>query len=176
MKNEQAARVNAPTSDLKSVQDLKNAYPKQFDTLGDFKHPAKLFIKKDARPFIDPLRKCPIHVKKKLRLELKKMEVNGVIHPVTQHTDWCSSLAFPTKKDGSLRFCIDPKKLNQSLKRCPHKIPTLEELNTEFANARVFSKLDARAGGQFTWIQTASYSPRSEHLLDATAGPDFLLD
>ena len=68
MKNEPAARVNAPTADLKSVQDLKNAYPKQFDTLGDFKHPAKLFIKKDARPFIDPPRKCPIHVKKKLRL------------------------------------------------------------------------------------------------------------
>ena len=126
MKKEPAARVNAPTADLKSIQDLKNAYPKQFDTLGDFKHPAKLFIKKDARPFIDPPRKCPIHV--------------------TQHTDWCSSLAFSTKKDGSLRICIDPKKLNQSLKRCPHKIPILEELNTEFANARVFSKLDAKAG------------------------------
>ena len=146
MKNEPAAPVNAPNADLKSVQDLKNAYLKQFDTLGDFKHPAKLFIKKDARPFIDPPKKCPTLVKKKLRLELKKMEANGVIRPVTQHTDWCSSPAFSTKKDGSLRICIDPKKLNQSLKRCPHKIPTLEELNTEFADARVFSKLDVKAG------------------------------
>ena len=98
VKKEPAVRVNAPTADLKSVRGLKNAYPKQFDALGDFKHPAKLFIKKDGRPFIDPPRKYPIHVKKKLRLELKKMEANGVIRPVTQHTDWCSSLAFSTKK------------------------------------------------------------------------------
>ena len=82
-------------------------------------------------------------LKKKRKKERKD---NGVIRPVTQHTDWCSSLAFSTKKDGSLRICIDPKKLNQSLKRCPHKIPTLEELNTEFADALVFSKLNAKAG------------------------------
>ena len=72
MKNEPAAQVYVPVTDLKSVQDLKKAYPKQLDTLGDFKHPAKLFIKKDVRPFIDPPNKCPVHVKKKLKTELKK--------------------------------------------------------------------------------------------------------
>ena len=36
--------------------------------------------------------------------------------------------------------------LNQSLKRCPHKIPTLEELNAKIADSRVFSKPDAKAG------------------------------
>ena len=36
--------------------------------------------------------------------------------------------------------------MNNSLKRCPHKIPTVEELNPLFANAKVFSKLDAKAG------------------------------
>lgn len=43
-------------------------------------------------------------------------------------------------------MCLDPQKLNASLKRCPHKIPTLEELNPMFANAKMFSKLDAKAG------------------------------
>ena len=74
------------------------------------------------------------------------MEHQGVISKVTEHTDWCSSLAYSTKKDGSLRICIDPQKLNSSLKRCPHKIPTVEEINPKFANAKVFSKLDAKAG------------------------------
>ena len=36
------------------------------------------------------------------------------------------------KKGGSLRICIDPQKLNESLKRCPHKIPTVDELNPLF--------------------------------------------
>ena len=74
------------------------------------------------------------------------MEKQGVIRKVSEHTDWCSSLAYSVKKDGSLRICIDPQKLNQALKRCPHKVPTLEELNPQFAGSTVFSKLDAKAG------------------------------
>ena len=74
------------------------------------------------------------------------MEKRGVIRKVSEHTDWCSSLAYSVKKDGSLRICIDPQNLNQALKRCPHKVPTLEELNPQFAGSTVFSKLYAKAG------------------------------
>ena len=56
------------------------------------------------------------------------------------------SMAYAKKKDGSLRICLDPKLLNQALKRPHHHIPTLEELNHKFTGARYFSKLDAKAG------------------------------
>ena len=135
-----------PTPDVTTVEGLKQAYPGQFDTLGDFRGVAKLHLKQDCEPFIDPPRKCSIHLKEKLKCELKKMEKQGVIRKVSEHTDWCSSLAYSVKKDGSLRICIDPQKLNQALKRCPHKVPTLEELNPQFAGSTVFSKLDAKAG------------------------------
>ena len=74
------------------------------------------------------------------------MEKQGVIRKVSEHTDWCSSLAYSVKKDGSFCICIDPQKLDQALKRCPHKVPTLEELNPQFAGSTIFSKLDAKAG------------------------------
>ena len=74
------------------------------------------------------------------------MENDGIIRKIEHHTDWCSSITTSVKKDGSLRVCLDPKCLIDSLKRCPQKIPTLEELNPEFAEARVFSKMDAKAG------------------------------
>ena len=57
-----------------------------------------------------------------------------------------SSLAYTTKRDGSLRNCLDPQKLNKAMRRFPHIIPTLEELNPMFTNAKVFTKLDAKAG------------------------------
>lgn len=131
---------------ITSCEDLKRAYPNQFDKMGNFKGPAKLVLKDDAEPFIDPPRKCSIHIKDKLQEELNKLVEQDVLRKVEQHTDWCSSLACSTKKDGSLRICLDPQKLNSSLKRCPHKIPTVEELNPKFANTKLFSKLDAKAG------------------------------
>ena len=131
---------------ITSVQDLKRRYPKQFDTIGNFEGPAKLLLKDGAEPFTDAPRKCSIHLKDKLRAELDKMEEQGIIRKVEEHTDWCSSLAFTTKKNGSLRICLDPQRLNANLKRCPHKIPTVEELNPQFSGAKFFSKLDAKAG------------------------------
>ncbi len=131
---------------IKSIKELKEKYPDQFNKIGSFKGTAKLILKEGANPFIDPPRTCSIHIKDKLQNELNKLVNQGVLRKVEEHTDWCSSLAFSTKKDGSLRICLDPQKLNASLKRCPHKIPTLEELNPKFANAKVFSKLDAKAG------------------------------
>ena len=39
-------------------------------------------------------------------------------------------------------ICLDPKCLNSRLKRCPHNILTIDELTPEFADARIFSKID----------------------------------
>ena len=68
------------------------------------------------------------------------------IRKVDEHTDGCSSLAYSTKKAGSIRVCIDQQRLNAALRTCPHKIPTLEEINPELAQAKLFSMLDAKAG------------------------------
>jgi hypothetical protein len=137
---------NTKLTDIKSVVDLKRVYPEQFDSIVNFSGKAKLLLKDDAVPFIDAPRKCPVHIRELLKSEIEKMVAMEVIKKVEEHTDWCSSLAYSTKKDGSLRICLDPQKLNDSLKRCPHKTPTVEELNPEFANAKVFSKLDAKTG------------------------------
>ena len=131
---------------LDDLSDAKRAFPDQFDRMGDFECEEDLEVKEDARGSIDALHKTPIHIKDTLKASLDQMEADGVIRKVTEYTEWCSSLAYSKKKDGSLRICIDPQKLNDSLKRCPHKIPTVEELNPLFANAKVFSKLDAKAG------------------------------
>ena len=131
---------------IHDINDLKRAYPQQFDTVGNFAGEAKLLLKDDAEAFIDAPRKCSIHMKDKLKQELQSIVSQGVIRKVDEHTDWCSSLAYSTKKDGSIRVCIDPQRLNAALRRCPHKIPTLEEINPELAKAKLFSKLDAKAG------------------------------
>lgn len=134
------------TNKVVSIDDLIKKFPQQFDRIGNLPGKVKLHLKEDAAPFIDPPRKYSIHLKPQLHAELDKMEQQGVIAKVTEHSDWCSSLATSIKKDGSLRICLDPKKLNNSLKRCPHKAQTIEEISHKFHEAKYFSKLDAKAG------------------------------
>ncbi len=95
----QACRPTTLDAPIRSVDDLKTRYPQQFDTLGNFKGEAHLYLKDDAKPTIDAPRKCSIHLKPKLQAELDKMEKDGVIRPVTYHTDWCSSITTSLKKD-----------------------------------------------------------------------------
>ena len=68
------------------------------------------------------------------------MEQQGVIRKITEHTPWHTL----SKKDGS--HCIDPQKVNKSLKRCPHKYPRLKKINHQFTRSNVFSKLNAKTG------------------------------
>ena len=128
------------------MDDLKERYPNQFDRIGNLPGKVALHLKEGATPFIDPPRKYSIHLKPKLKVELDTMEEQGVITRVTEHSDWCSSLATSIKRNGSLRICLDPKKLNTSLKRCPHKMQTIEKISYKFNQAQYFSKLDAKSG------------------------------
>ena len=117
----------AQKTTVTSIDDLKKQFPDQFDRIGSFEGKAGLFLKRDARPWIDAPRKCSINLKARLQQELDSMENDGIIRKIEHHTDWCSSITTSVKKDGSLRVCLDPKRLNDNLKRCPHKIPTLDD-------------------------------------------------
>ncbi|XP_063956823.1 uncharacterized protein LOC135154503 [Lytechinus pictus] len=131
---------------ITSVRNLKQEYLNQFDAIGSFQGKAMLHVKDDAKPTIDAPRKCSVHLKDKIKAKLDNMEQQRVIRKIEYHTDWCSSMTTVVKKDGSIRICLDPRRLNDALKRCPHKVPTLGEVQPVFAGAQYFSKLDAKAG------------------------------
>ena len=78
---------------------------------------APLEIDTSARPVRQPLRRVPLAMKPKLKVELNRLEKIGVMKRVDMPTDWVSSLVIVKKPNGKLRICIDPKPLNQALKR-----------------------------------------------------------
>ena len=131
---------------INNIQELVNLYPDQFDKIGEFKNTYKLVTDPNVPAHVNPPRKTPIALKDQIKNELDKMEKQNVIKKVLEPTEWVSSLVYVTKKDGSIRVCLDPRYLNRALIRPTHKIPTQEELNHEFSGAKFFSKLDAKSG------------------------------
>jgi len=131
---------------IKSTADLVAAYPEQFDSIGEFKTVHKLSVNPNVPPRINPPRRIPIAIKDKIKAELNQMLEQSVIMRIQEPTEWVSSLTYVTKRDGSLRVCLDPKHLNKALLRPHHHSATTEELNHKFAQAQYFTKLDAKAG------------------------------
>ena len=75
------------------------------------------------------------------------MESLEVIAKVTEPTDWVNSIATPEKqRTGALRVCLDPRDLNQAVKREHYPLPTLEELTLMLSDTKYFSVLDATSG------------------------------
>ena len=74
------------------------------------------------------------------------MERQGIIDKPIGPAEWLSNLVMREKSDGWLHICLDPKYLNEAIKREHHPIPTLEELMPKLCGSTFFSKLHAEQG------------------------------
>ena len=72
------------------------------------------------------------------------MTPQGIIADVDQPTGWVSNLVITEKSDGSMRICLDPKPLNEAIKREHNKLPTTDDVHSELANKKIFTVIDER--------------------------------
>jgi hypothetical protein len=122
-------------------------YADVFDnkTLGCLPVQHTINLKEDAKPVIHAPRKIPVAIRIKVKEELDHMQHLGVIEPVEEPTDWVSSMVTITKRNKT-RICLDPRDLNNSIKREHYPMPTIEEIVSRLPQATVFSTLDATCG------------------------------
>ena len=84
----------------------------------------------------------PFTIKDAISQELKRLEQQGTISPVT-HSQWATPIVSKPKKDGKFRICGDYKvTVNQVLAVEEYPLPTLEELFSTLSGGKLFSKLD----------------------------------
>ena len=138
--------TQSPNPTIRDKSDLQLLYPDRFNGIGKFEGEYHIVTDPDVPPVVYAPRKCPIHIGDDIKKELDEMVSLGVIQPVTEPTDWVSSVAYSQKSNGRWRICLDPKDLNRAVKRSHHHTPTLQEITHKFKGSRVFSKLDVRHG------------------------------
>ena len=68
----------------------------------------------------------------------------GVIEPSA--SPWSSPILLVRKKDGSIRFCIDFRKLNSVTRKDAYPLPRIDECLESLGGSRWFFTLDLASG------------------------------
>ena len=98
----------------------------------------------DERPFKEPYRNIPPALIQEVREHLREMIEIGAIRESS--SPYSSNVVIVRKKDGTIRFCIDYRKLNSRTVRDAYAIPRIDDTLHLLAGAKYFSKLDLKSG------------------------------
>jgi hypothetical protein len=79
-----------------------------------------------------------------LKIQLQELLDKGYIQ--TTSSPWGCPALFITKKDESLRLCVDYRPLNAVTIKNKYPLPRIDTLFNQLAGARVFSKIDLQSG------------------------------
>ncbi|XDV39343.1 hypothetical protein PO909_008599 [Leuciscus waleckii] len=132
-------------SKRKELQHLLNQFPAMFR-----QRPGRTELTQHTIHLSDPTpsRQRPYRVPERLveplKEEIKVMKELGVIEPST--SEWSSPMVIIPKKDGSLRVCIDFRKLNSQSKFDAYPMPRIDDLLEKIGRARYITTLDLCKG------------------------------
>ena len=95
-------------------------------------------------PIKQPARRLPFHKQEEATQEINNMLSAGVIEPSC--SPWSSPIVLVRKKDGSLRFCIDFRKVNEVTVKDSYPLPRIDDTLDMLGGATWFSTLDLASG------------------------------
>ena len=97
-----------------------------------------------AKPIRQPARRLPIHQRKEAEAEVQKMLEREVIEQSS--SPWASPIVLVKKKDGSTRFCVDYRRLNDVTIKDSYPLPRIDDSLDALAGSEWFSTLDLKSG------------------------------
>jgi hypothetical protein len=98
----------------------------------------------DNHPFKEMLRRHPMAYLPVIDEHVQNMLDADVIEPAV--SPWASNVTMVTKKDGSLRFCVDYRRLNAMTRKDSYPLPRVEDCLYSLGKAQFVSTLDLKAG------------------------------
>lgn len=95
-----------------------------------------------------PMRQQPYRVSPKEREAIQKQVKEMLEDDVIQSSKsaWASPVVLVRKKDNTLRFCVDYRKLNSVTKRDVYPLPRIDDTLDRLRDAKFFSSLDLKSG------------------------------
>ena len=98
----------------------------------------------DAKPIKQSVRRLPFQQRQHVRELLDNMLEQGVIEPAKG--PWASPIVLVRKKDGTTRFCVDFRKVNEVTRKDAQPLPRIDDTIDTLHGAKWFSTLDLASG------------------------------
>ncbi|KAL4291663.1 hypothetical protein GQ457_14G020350 [Hibiscus cannabinus] len=131
---------------IRVVRDFPDVFPEELPGVPPKRNEIEFGI--DVYPGTAPVSMAPYRMApkelKELKVQLQELLDRGFIRPSV--SPWGAPVLFVKKKDGTLRLCIDYRKLNKLTIKNKYPLPRIDDLFDQFQGASVFSKIDLRSG------------------------------
>lgn len=127
-----------------SKEDIVKNYTDVFQGLGHIGD-VSFTVDESVQPVQHAPRRVPVALQEEVKKKILDLEGKGIIAKTEEPTEWISSMVVVAKPN-KIRICLDPKDLNQAVKRPKYQMPTFEELLPKLNKAKYFSTFDAKDG------------------------------
>jgi len=107
----------------------------------------------EGPPIRQPVRRQPVALQDAIDAEVHKMLQQGVIQQ--SFSPWSSPVVMVRKKDGSWRFCVDYRKLNDVTHHDAYPLPRIDSTLDSLAGSTLFTTLDLASGYWQVEVDTA---------------------
>lgn len=98
----------------------------------------------DSSPIKQTPRRIPFQMREEVDKILSEMKEKGVIEE--SQSPWVSPAVLVKKKDGTLRFCVDYRKLNTVSKKDSYPLSRIDDILDQLSGNSWFSTLDLKSG------------------------------
>ncbi|KAK2427684.1 putative mitochondrial protein [Trifolium repens] len=131
--------------ELPVVQEFPDVFPKD---VSDMPPEREVEFTIDLVPCTSPISMAPYRMSStelsELKKQLEELLEKKFIRPSV--SPWGAPVLLVKKKDGSMRLCIDYRRLNQVTVKNKYPFPRIDDLMDQLVGAYVFSKIDLRSG------------------------------
>src|SRR3989442_1410856 len=138
---EQSGRVEG----IPVVREFPDVFPEELPGLPpDREVDMTIEVVPGTAPIFVTLYKMALLELEELKKQLQELLDKGFIRPSV--SPWGAPVLFVKKKDGTMRICIDYRRLNQVTVKNKYPLPRMDDLFDQLQGAKVFSKIDLRSG------------------------------
>ncbi|XP_061170401.1 uncharacterized protein K02A2.6-like [Saccostrea echinata] len=132
-------------NEFRTAEEIIRDFSDVFDRIGCMRGRHRIHVDKNVPPVVHAPRKVSYKMRDRLKEELERMESLNVIERVNEPSEWVNSLVI-VEKPNRVRICLDPRDLNEAIKREHYPMKTVDDITHQLAGAKVFSTLDASSG------------------------------